>query len=230
VGDSFVELRKEVWRANLALPANGLVRMHSGNASGLHRGTGLILIKPSGYDYDRLRPENLCILRSDGARASTDEIPDHVQSDLQPSVDAIHHIALYRSDPHIGGVVHVHSNFATAWAAVGRAIPCALTAMADEFGGDIPCAPYADPVGGSLGRALVSARGKGPAVLAARHGLFTFEATPSAAVKAAVMAEDVAKTLFLAQLLGRIQVFDPPEIVKWWTRYHSSYGQPAETK
>jgi L-ribulose-5-phosphate 4-epimerase len=202
--------------------------MHSGNASGIHRPSALFLIKPSGFAYDKLRPEHLCVIRLDGTTAERGEIPDGAQSSLRPSVDTVHHLTIYREDPQLGGVVHTHSSFATAWAAVGRAIPCALTAMADEFGGEIPCARYASPEGEGLARTLLAARGRGPAVLAARHGLFTFDATPTLALKAAVMAEDVARTLFLAQFLGPLDTMEESEAAQWWSRYHATYGQPPE--
>ena len=221
----FAELREEVWRANRQLPALGLVVMHGGNASGIHRGSGLVLIKPSGVDYDGLRPADLAVVDLDGNAVEVDRIPDGVASTLRPSVDTPHHLALYRKDPSIGGIVHTHSNHATAWAAAGRAIPCALTAIADEFGGEIPCAPYADNQGDHIGDAILAARTRGPAVLLASHGLFAFDATPTAAVKAAAMVEDAAKTLSIAMGLGEPRTLPPAEIEKWWTRYHEGYGQ-----
>lgn len=219
----FAELRHEVWWANLQLPANRLVVMHSGNASGIHRETGLVLIKPSGVDYDRLRPEDLAIVRLDGTPAPPEAVPDGISSPLRPSVDTPHHLALYRGDEAIGGVIHTHSNFATAWAALGRPIPCALTAMADEFGGEIPCAPYASHDG--IGEAILAHRTRAPGILLANHGVFAFDATPRAALKAAVMIEDAAKTTWLASALGTPSVLPPEEIEAWWVRYHTTYGQ-----
>ncbi len=119
----FAELRREVWWANTQLPASGLVVMHSGNASGIDRERGLVLIKPSGVDYDALRPEDLAVVTLDGERAGAADVPDGVASPLKPSVDTSHHLALYRGDPSIGGVIHTHSNHATAWAAAGLPIP-----------------------------------------------------------------------------------------------------------
>ena len=221
----FTALRQEVWRANVQLPRAGLVTMHSGNASGLHRPSGLALIKPSGVDYDALRPENLVVVDLDGRPVAADRVPDGMQTSLRPSVDTIHHVLLYAKDPSLGGVVHTHSNYATAWAASGRAIPCALTAIADEFGGEIPCAPYFDNEADHIAEGILRHRNRGPAILLADHGVFTFDATPTKALKAAVMVEDVAKTLWLAQAFGPVKPLSAAEIEKWWTRYHRAYGQ-----
>ena len=221
----FAQLRYEVWRANVELPKARLVTMHSGNASGIDRAAGLVLIKPSGVDYDKLRPEDLAVVDLEGKRAAPAAVPDGVSSELKQSVDTIHHLLLYKKDASTGGVIHTHSNFATAWAAAGLSIPCALTAMADEFGAEIPCLPYVDNQGSHIADAIVKNRGRGPAVLLANHGVFTFAETPAEALKAAIMVEDVAKTMWLARQLGRVAPLSPSEIEKWWTRYHTTYGQ-----
>jgi L-ribulose-5-phosphate 4-epimerase len=223
----FAELRREVWWANSQLPAAGLVVMHSGNASGIDRDRGIVLIKPSGVDYDALRPEDLVAVRLDGERAEAADVPDGVAGPLKPSVDTPHHLALYRGDPAIGGVIHTHSNHATAWAAVGRPIPCGLTAMADEFGGEIPCAPYAPNEGDAIGDAILAHRTRAPGILLANHGVFTFDATPRKALKAAAMVEDAAKTMWLAAALGDVTPLPPAEIERWWDRYHETYGQAS---
>lgn len=222
---SFRALREEVFQANLELPRAGLVTMHSGNASGIDRESGLVLIKPSGIDYDKLRPRDLAVVDLQGRRPRARDVPDGLASALRPSVDTPHHLQLYARDRGLGGVVHTHSGYATAWAAAGLAIPCALTAIADEFGGDIPCAPYADNEGGHIAEAILCHRGRGPAVLLARHGVFTFDRTPRLALKAAVMVEDAARTLWLARQLGPLTPLPEAETRKWWDRYHSSYGQ-----
>ncbi len=221
----FAALRREVHRANVTLPKAGLVTMHSGNASGLDRETGLVLIKPSGVDYDTLTPEALCVVDLTGAPVPASAVPDRIASPLRPSVDTIHHVLLYGKDPKLGGIVHTHSNYATAFAAAGLPIPCALTAMADEFGAEVPCAPYTDNEGDHIAEAILKHRNQGPAILLARHGVFTFDATPAQALKAAVMVEDVAKTLWLARSLGPVAAMPTDEIAKWWTRYHTTYGQ-----
>lgn len=226
---NFKELREEVWRINTELPAAGLVTMHSGNASGIDRATNLVLIKPSGVDYNRLRPADLAVVDLDGRPAPASRVPDGITSALRASVDAVHHLLLYQKDTNIGGIVHTHSNYATAWAAAGQAIPCALSAIADEFGGDIPCAPYLDNEGAHIADGIMRYRGRGPAILLGNHGVFTFDRTPSRAFKAAVMVEDVAKTMWLAKQLGRVETMPADEIEKWWSRYHSTYGQEARS-
>ena len=220
---AFQQLRQEVWKANVMLPRAGLVTMHSGNASGVDRARGLILIKPSGVDYEALRPEDLALVDFEGRRVA--RAPDGVASRLKPSVDTVHHAILYRLDPSLGGIVHTHSNYATAFAAIGEPIPCVLTAMADEFGGDIPCVPYVDNEGDHIARAIMKCRTRAPAVLLGNHGVFAFAATPAAALKAAVMVEDVARTVWLARQIGKPSRIPKREIAKWWNRYHSTYGQ-----
>jgi L-ribulose-5-phosphate 4-epimerase len=220
---SFRKLRREVWKANIGLPRAGLVTMHSGNASGVDRARGLILIKPSGVDYEALRPEDLALVDFEGRRVA--RAPDGVASRLKPSVDTVHHAILYRLDRSLGGIVHTHSNHATAFAAIGEPIPCVLTAMADEFGGDIPCVPYVDNEGDHIARAIMKYRTRAPAVLLGNHGVFSFAATPAAALKAAVMVEDVARTVWLARQIGKPSRIPKREIAKWWNRYHSTYGQ-----
>lgn len=210
------ELRQEVHYTNMMLPRAGLVTMHSGNASGYDRRRGLVAIKPSGVDYDTLDPEDLTIVDLDG---------NVVEGELKPSVDTPHHLFLYRNVPDLGGVIHTHSPYATSFAALGLSIPCALTAIADEFGCDIPCAPYVDNQGDHIGEAILEHRNQAPAILLANHGVFTFDKTPRGALKAAVMVEDVAKTVHLAMLKGSVQAMPPDETKKWYDRYHTTYGQ-----
>lgn len=221
----FKFLREEVWWANSQLPKAGLVTMHSGNASGIHRESKLVLIKPSGIDYDRLHPEDLAVVDLSGSPVASNQIPDGIASQLKPSVDTIHHLLLYQKDSELGGIVHTHSNYATAWATIGEAIPCALTSIADEFGGHIPCAPYLDNESENIANGILKHRTRGPAILLAGHGVFAFDKTPKEAFKAAVMVEDVAKTMWLARQLGSVKALPPEEIEKWWDRYHSRYGQ-----
>jgi L-ribulose-5-phosphate 4-epimerase len=211
------ELREKVCLINKLLPATGLVTMHSGNASGLDRKSGRLVVKPSGMDYDKLTPE--CLVE---VELSTGKIID---SELRPSVDLPHHLYLYRNMPEIGAVIHTHSNYATAFAAVGRAIPLCLTAIADEFGGEIPCAPYIDNEGDHIGEAIIKHRGRAPAILMGNHGVFAWGTTPDAAIKAAVMVEDVAKTVHLAMQIGQPREIPPNEAEKWYKRYHERYGQ-----
>lgn len=215
--DRETDWRKRVSECNRKLPEAGLVTAHSGNVSGLDRESGRLYIKPSGVDYGLI----------DGNRVVAVDFlsGEALRGQLKPSVDLCHHLFLYRNMPEVGGVVHTHSNYATAFAAAGRPIPCALTAVADEFGGDIPCCPYVDNVGDHIGEAILAHRGRGPAILLGSHGVFTWGPTPEAALKAAIMVEDVAKTLWLAMHIGAVTPFPPEEIEKWWGRYHSTYGQ-----
>jgi len=210
-------LRNEVCRVNRLLPATGLVTMHSGNASGYDPEQGRVVIKPSGVDYDSLTPEMLVCIDLDGNR---------VEGDLRPSVDLPHHLYLYKAMPELRGVIHTHSNYATAFAAVERPIPCCLTAIADQFGAEIPCAPYVDNQGDNIAQAILKYRNsRAPAVLLARHGVFAWGKSPAEALKAAVMVEDVARTVFLALQLGPISPLPLEEIEKWHDRYQNRYGQ-----
>jgi L-ribulose-5-phosphate 4-epimerase len=148
-----------------------------------------------------------------------------VGSKLRPSVDLPHHLYLYRKMPEIDAVIHTHSNYATAFAAVGKPIPLCLTAIADEFGQEIPCAPYIDNEGDHIGEAIIKYRGRAPAILLGNHGVFAWGKDPFAALKAAVMVEDVAKTVHLAMQIGDLREISPAEAEKWYKRYHERYGQ-----
>lgn len=211
------ELRNDVCYVNKMLPATGLVTMHSGNASGLDRPSGRLVIKPSGVDYQKLTPEDLVEVDLETGRV--------IDSRLRPSVDLPHHLFLYRNLPDVGGIIHTHSNYATAFAAAGKPIPLCLTAIADEFGAEIPCTPYVDNQGDHIGRAILEHRNRAPAILLANHGTFAWGDSPRAALKAAVMTEDVAKTVYLAMQIGRPREIPPEEAEKWYDRYHSRYGQ-----
>jgi L-ribulose-5-phosphate 4-epimerase len=211
------ELRREVLWANKMLPASGLVTMHSGNASGLDRPSGRLLIKPSGVDYDTLRPDDLVEVDLKTGEAVT--------SGLRPSVDLPHHLFLYRNMPGVCGIIHTHSNYATAWAAVGRSIPVCLTAIADQFGAEIPCTPYVDNEGDHIGQAVLKHRNRSPAILLGNHGVFAWGTTVRDALKVAVMTEDVAKTVHLAALLGQPRELPGEEVKKWYDRYRHGYGQ-----
>jgi L-ribulose-5-phosphate 4-epimerase len=213
---SFEQLRREVWETNLGIFHAGLVTMHAGNASGIDRQRGLVIIKPSGMDYDKLRPADMVVVDLAGRK---------VRGKWKASVDLPHHLYLYQHRPEIGGVIHTHSNYATAFALLGRSLPVYLTAIADEFGAEVPCAPYVDNVGDHIGETILKYMGKAPAILLAQHGVFTWGPTPRAALKSAVMLEDVAKTCFLALLLGKPQPLPPEETQKWYNRYHTTYGQ-----
>jgi L-ribulose-5-phosphate 4-epimerase len=214
------KLRREVWEANMGIFRAGLVTMHAGNASGVDRKRGQVLIKPSGMDYDRMRPADMVVTDLEGRK---------LKGTWKPSVDLPHHLYLYKHCPEIGGVIHTHSNYATAFALLGRPIPVYLTAIADEFGAEVPCMPYVDNLGDHIAETILQHMGKAPAILLGQHGAFAWGPTPREALKAAVMLEDVAKTCFLALLLGDPKPLPPEEVKKWWDRYHSTYGQEKKS-
>lgn len=214
---SLSALRSEVCYANQMLPKTGLVTMHSGNASGFDPDSGLIVIKPSGMDYEDIAPEKLVAVEIESGKV--------IDGDYRPSVDLPHHLFLYRNLPEVRGIIHTHSNYATAFAAVGKPIPLVLTAIADEFGEEIPCMPYTDNEGDHIGQAILKHKNRAPAILLGNHGVFAWGPSPTSALKAAVMTEDVAKTVFLAMQLGTPIPIPPEEAHKWFDRYHNRYGQ-----
>lgn len=216
--ESLQSMREDLTRLHLELPKNGLVTWTSGNISA--RVAGGLLIKPSGVTFEDLKPQQMVL---------TDLYGTVVEGDLLPSSDTLTHAYIYRALPQIGGIVHTHSPYATAWAANAREIPCFLTAMADEFGGPIPCGGFA-PIGGEeIGAEVVRVlRGhRSPAIILQNHGVFTVGNTPLAALKAAVMCEDVARTAFLAVQLGQPVPLAPADIDRLYTRYTTVYGQRA---
>ncbi len=210
------KLRREVCRWNQELPLNGLVAWTSGNVSARDPKTGLVVIKPSGVVYEALTPEKMVVVDLEGKR---------VEGKLNPSVDTPTHLYIYKQRPDVGGIVHTHSNFATAFAAAGKPIPAVLTAICDEFGGEIPVGKFA-PIGGEeIGREVVRAIGGSPAILMQNHGVFTVGRDAGSAVKAAVMVEDIARTVFYAMQLGR-PIAIPEEMVdRLHKRYMDKYGQ-----
>jgi L-ribulose-5-phosphate 4-epimerase len=210
------DLRREVLKGNLQLPAAGLVAWTSGNVSGRDPETGYVVIKPSGLRYEFMNPEDMVVLDIDGRV---------VEGELAPSVDAPTHLVIYRRRPDVRSVVHTHSTFATAWAAAGKSIPVYLTAVADEFGGPIPLGEYAQIGGEEIGEEVVRAIGASPAILIKNHGVFTIGASIEAAVKAAVMVEDVARTTFYALQLGEPDEIPPEEVARGHRRYVEKYGQ-----
>jgi L-ribulose-5-phosphate 4-epimerase len=211
-------VREEVADLHAELVRNGLVAWTSGNVSARVPGRDLVVIKPSGVTYDDLRPELMVVVDLDGHR---------VEGDLSPSSDTDSHLFVYREMPDVGGVVHTHSSYATAWAARGEAIPCVITAMADEFGGDIPVGPFALIGGDDIGKAVVAtlAGSRSTAVLMRGHGVFTIGKDARAAVKSAVMCEDVARTVHLARVLGPLQRLEQSDIDALHERYLNVYGQ-----
>ena len=189
------KLRQEVWRMNLELPKAGLVTWTSGNVSGRDRETGYVVIKPSGVRYEQLQPEDLVVVDLQG---------QVIEGRLSPSVDTATHLYVYRHRPDVGGIVHTHSPYATSFALLGQPIPVYLTAMADEFGGPIPVGAYAQIGGEAIGSEIVRSIGNSVAILMKSHGVFTIGQDPRAAVKAAVMVEDIAHTVSVAEKIGEL--------------------------
>jgi L-ribulose-5-phosphate 4-epimerase len=218
VADEIEALRREVCALHAELPRHGLVAWTSGNLSARVPGEELMVIKASGIAYDELTPEAIVVCDLHGAL---------VDGELTPSSDAATHGYVYRELDEIGGLAHTHSAYATAWAARGEAIPCVLTAMADEFGGEIPIAPFARIGDEEIGRAVVEtlASHRSSAVLLRSHGVFALGPDPRAAIKAAVMCEDVARTVHLARALGDPLPLAREDIDALYDRYQNVYGQ-----
>jgi L-ribulose-5-phosphate 4-epimerase len=193
-----------------------------GNISGRVPGAELFVIKPSGVSYDELAPDNMILCDLDG-----DVIASTPGSERAPSSDTAAHAYVYRNMPDVGGVVHTHSTSATAWAARGEAIPCVLTMMGDEFGGPIPVGPFALIGDDSIGQGIVEAlkNSNSPAVLMQNHGPFTIGKDARAAVKAAVMCEEVARTVHISRQLGEPLPIDPAQIGSLYDRYQNVYGR-----
>ena len=211
------DLRSIVCRLHAELPRHNLVAWTSGNVSARDPKTGFVVIKPSGIRYEDLTPESMVVVDLDGKV---------VEGRHKPSSDTFAHVFVYRHRPNVNGVVHTHSTFATAWAAIGRPIPPVLTAICDEFGGPIPVGAYAKIGGDEIGQEIIRSIGASPAILMKNHGVFTIGQTPEAAVKAAVMVEDVARTVFYAMQLGQPNEIPAEEVARAHRRYLEEYGQP----
>ena len=212
------ELREIVSDLHAELPRNGLVAWTSGNVSARVPGADLMVIKPSGIGYDDLTPESMVVCDLDG---------NPVGDGYTPSSDTATHAYIYRHMPEVGGIVHTHSTYATAWAALGEPIPCVITAMADEFGGEIPIGPFALIGSDEIGRGVVAtlAGHRSPAVLMRSHGAFTIGPAVRDAVKAAIMCEDVARTVHAARLLGPLEPLPQDQVDALHKRYKEQYGQ-----
>jgi L-ribulose-5-phosphate 4-epimerase len=215
------QLRQEVCDLHAQLTKYQLVIWTAGNVSARVPGHDLMVIKPSGVDYDALTADDMVVCDLHG---------NLVDGHLSPSSDTAAHAYVYRHMPEVGGVVHTHSTYATAWAARGEPIPCVLTMIADEFGGDIPVGPFALIGDDSIGRGIVDTlRGsRSKAVLMRNHGVFTIGHTAKEAVKVAVMCEDVARTVHIARQLGEVLPIAESDIDSLYARYQNAYGQVNE--
>ena len=214
-------LRDEVAQLHAELPKNNLVSWTAGNVSARVPGHDLLVIKPSGVSYDALTPESMVV---------TDLYGELVDGEHSPSSDTAAHAYVYRHMPEVGGVVHTHSTYATAWAARGEAIPCVLTMIADEFGGDVPVGPFALIGDDSIGRGIVETlrESRSKAVLMRNHGPFTVGKDARSAVKTAVMVEDVARTVHLSRQLGEPVAIASADVDALYDRYQNVYGQGGQ--
>lgn len=210
------QLKEQLVALHLELPKNNLVMWTGGNVSQRDAETGLVVIKASGVRYEDMKPEHMVVVDVDGKV---------VEGDYKPSSDVYSHLYIYKHRPDVGGVVHTHSRYATAFAALGRPIPCVITAMADEFGGPIPCGGFALIGDEAIGKVVVESIGRSPAVLLKNHGVFTIGKNATAAVKAAVMTEDVAATVWMALQIGTPDEIPQDLVEKLHDRYTNVYGQ-----
>lgn len=210
------QLKAQLAQLHQELPKNDLVRWTGGNISARDKASGLVVIKASGIRYAGMGPEHMVVVDAQGRV---------IEGDFKPSSDVLSHLYIYRNRPDVGGVVHTHSRYATAFAAVGKPIPCILTAMADEFGGAIPCGGFALIGDEAIGKVVVESIGNSPAVLLKNHGVFTIGKDAEAAVKAAVMVEDAAATVWLALQIGDPEVIPQAKVEKLHYRYTHVYGQ-----
>ena len=212
------QLRRQVSDLHAELTRNELVVWTAGNVSARVPGQELMVIKPSGVSYDDLTPETMVL---------TDLFGTPVDGGGSPSSDTDAHAYVYRHMPAVNGVVHTHSTYATAWAARGEAIPCVLTMMGDEFGGEIPLGPFALIGDDSIGRGIVEVLSghRSTAILMQNHGVFTIGKDARSAVKSAVLCEEVARTVHISRQLGELLPIPQADIDRLYDRYQNVYGQ-----
>lgn len=209
-------IREELVSLHLELPKNDLVKWTGGNVSMRDKESGLVVIKPSGIRYEDLRAEHFVVINLDG---------EVMEGTLKPSSDTASHLYIYRHRPDVNGVVHTHSRYATAFAALGKSIPVYLTAHADEFGCTIPCAGFALIGGEEIGKQVVDNIGTSLACLLQNHGVFTVGKSGQESVKAAVMVEDIAATVWIALTMGQPKEISLDMVEKLHHRYTHVYGQ-----
>ncbi|MCM3502760.1 L-ribulose-5-phosphate 4-epimerase [Microbacterium sp. P26] len=227
VQEAIDAVRADVAKLHAELVRYNLIVWTGGNVSGRVPGADLFVIKPSGVSYDDLAPENMILCDLDG-----NAIPGTPGSEGSPSSDTAAHAYVYRHMPEVGGVVHTHSTYGVAWAARGEEIPCVITAMADEFGGPIPVGPFAIIGDDSIGRGIVETlRGhRSRGVIMQNHGPFTIGTNAKDAVKAAVMLEDVARTVHIAREAGPLIPIPQDKIDALYNRYQNVYGQSTDDR
>ena len=209
------ELKEIVWKCNLELPKNGLVKMTSGNISGRDRQTGLVVIKPSGYSYEEMTPADMVVVDMDG---------EVVEGRLKPSVDTDTHLYVYAHRPDVWGIGHTHSPYASSFAALGQPIPPCLTASA-MVGGEIPLGKYVAIGGAAIGAEIVAKIGGARTIIMQNHGVFTIGDSPKQAAKMAVEVEEIAKITHLAMLRGQPVILTPEQLGETGDMYGSLYGQ-----
>jgi L-ribulose-5-phosphate 4-epimerase len=212
------ELRKIICDLHAELPKNNLVAWTSGNISARDPESGYVVIKPSGIKFPDLTPENMVIVSIEG---------ELVEGNYKASSDTASHCYIYRQMPHVHGIVHTHSRYATAFAILGREIPCVTTAMGDEFGGSIPCGGFALIGGEEIGQVVVETikDSRSPSCLLQNHGVFATGKNAESAVKAAIMTEDNAAIVWTALQIGTPLTISQTDIDKLYDRYQNVYGQ-----
>ena len=223
------DLKKQVYEANMLLPAYKLITFTWGNVSGIDREKGLFVIKPSGVEYEELTPEDMVVVDLDG---------NVVEGSLRPSSDTPTHLGIYKAFGEVGGVVHTHSSYATSWAQAGRSIPCYGTTHADYFYGDIPCLrclnaeEIADAYEENTGHLIADEFKRMnidpsamPAVLCKNHGVFTWGKDALTAVHSAVVVEEVAKMAFRTELINADVKPAPKELQD--KHYYRKHGKDA---
>lgn len=211
------QLREIVWKCNLELPKNDLVKMTSGNVSGRDRETGLVVIKPSGFSYEEMKPEHMVVVDLSG---------QVIEGNHKPSVDTDTHLYVYQRRPDVFGIAHTHSPYATSFAVVGQPIPACLTTCA-MLGGEIPLGGYA-PVGGEeIGQEIIDKIGRALAIVMQNHGVFTIGSSPQEATKMAVEVEEIAKITHLAMLRGQPIQLNADQVDQMVDLYTHKYGQKS---
>lgn len=214
------ELRRQVCDANVALPANGLVRWTSGNVSGRDPASGLVVIKPSGLAFDELTPETLVVVDLEGKL---------IEGQFRPSVDTASHLVVYREREDVNAVVHTHSPYATSFAIRGESLPMYTTTGAAQFGGEIPITDFATIGEEEIGREIVEKIGKSKAILVKGHGVFTIGKNAFDAVKSAVLLEEAAEVSHLALMRGAMRPLSGGVIEAGYRTYRATYGQSPGT-